>query len=145
MTGKIEISNDSALLGPWICARIGKTWNPDAYTCVGLAAGERVLACSMYEGYTKQSIQIHVAVDSPNAPIRKFLAASFHYPFVYLGCGKLLGLVNSSNKPALTFDLKLGFVPEAVIPDVYPDGDLVIVTMNRADCRWIPAEHRRAA
>ena len=65
--------------------------------------------------------------------------------FVQLGCQQVLGFVSTSNKKALMFDLKLGFEPIAVIPNIYPGADLMILRLERKNCRWIPAELREAA
>ena len=62
---------------------------------------------------------------------------TFDYPFNQLGVKKLIGQVPSSNLKALEFDKKLGFKEEARISDVFPDGDLIVLSMRREDCRWL--------
>jgi RimJ/RimL family protein N-acetyltransferase len=66
----------------------------------------------------------------------------FNYPFVQLGCSKLFGQVPASNRKALEFDLKLGFIEEARVKDVFPDGDLIVIAMKREDCRWLKLKPR---
>ena len=68
---------------------------------------------------------------------RDILWAVFAYPFIQLQCKKVIGRVSENNSRALEFDLKLGFKEEARIRDVYPEGDLFILTMRRDDCRWL--------
>lgn len=142
----IELSVDKDLLGPWICRKIGKIWTRERCEAVGLVDGRRVLACALFEDNTGVSMACHVAIEHGHVPIRKLVTAAFHYAFVQAGVEKLIGIVNSTNKKALQFDYKLGFEPVAVLPRMYADhGDAVIFVMEREKCRWIPAEHRKAA
>lgn len=96
----------------------------------------------IFPNFTGSSIEMHVAGFTPTWLSRDFLWCVFHYPFVQLGCRRVFGLVPGDNLRALTFDLKLGFVTEAVIPDVYPDADLHILSMTREQCRWLKVKPR---
>ena len=49
----------------------------------------------------------------------------------------MFGQVPASNVRALEFDRKLGFIEETRIKDVFPDGDLVVLSMKREDCKWL--------
>jgi RimJ/RimL family protein N-acetyltransferase len=70
---------------------------------------------------------------------------SFSYPFEQLRVSKLIAQVPSRNRKALDFDLKLGFKQEAIVADIYPDGeDLLILSMRREDCRWLKLKPRGA-
>lgn len=91
----------------------------------------------IYTKYTGSSVEMHVAGFTPTWLSRDFLWCAFHYPFEQLGCRRVFALVPSDNLHALTFDTKLGFTPEAVIPDVYPHADLHILSMTRDQCRWL--------
>lgn len=141
----MNLSDDRDLVGPWVFARISKPWHPVGRTVVGVVHDDAVRAGVVFEDYTNTCVTMHVAVDNPHGALRKLVPASFHYAFIQLGVIKAIGMVNSSNTASLRFSLKLGFRAEAIIPDVFPDGDLVILGMHRSACRWIPAEFRKAA
>jgi hypothetical protein len=61
----------------------------------------------------------------------------FDYPFNQLKVKKVAGAINSSKKELLDFDLRLGFKEEGRIRGAYPDGDMIIMTMAREECRWL--------
>lgn len=98
----------------------------------------------IYNGYTGASINLHSYGIDPNWASRDMLWITFHYPFVQLGCRKLFGQIPANNSHALDFDLKLGFKIEARIKDVFPDEDLIVVSMVREDCRWLKLKPSRA-
>jgi RimJ/RimL family protein N-acetyltransferase len=91
----------------------------------------------VYQRYTHSSILMHVAAFMPNWLCRDFLWLAFHYPFVQLGVGRVFGLVHEKNDVALAFDRKLGFEIETRIKKVYPDGDQIVLVMEREQCRWL--------
>lgn len=135
----IEISMDKHLIGPWVTTRIGGTWGPEGREAIGLVRDdEEVLAGVMLENYTGHCITMHIAISSANVPIRKLLVTSALYVFNQLGCHKILGLVPSTNKAALSFDTRLGFTPEAIIKDVFKDGDMIVLSMTREQCGFLP-------
>ena len=96
----------------------------------------------VYQRYTHSSVLMHVASFMPNWLCRDLLWLAFHYPFVQLGVGRVFGLVHEKNDEALTFDRKLGFEIETRIRKVYPDGDQIVLVMERDTCRWLKLEPR---
>lgn len=141
----MELSIDKDLVGPWVFSQINKAWAPEGREVVGLVRGEEVLAGVVFEDCTLKSVVAHMAIKHPHVPLKRFVPAVFHYAFIDLGVDKMLGFVSSANKAALKTDLRLGFRPEAIVEGVFPNGDLVIMVMNRSTCRWIAPEHRNAA
>ncbi len=98
-----------------------------------------VLGGVIFEGYNRASIQIHVAGFAPNWLNRLFLSIVFDYSFNQLNVKKIIGIVKESNQHALRFDLKLGFVQEARIEDMFEDGAALIISMRREQCRFLPS------
>lgn len=117
-------------------------YSPEHDHCVARIKGGRLLGGVIFQGYTGASIEMHVAGFDPFWLSRDMLWAVFAYPFIQLRCLKVIGRVKQTNSKALEFDLKLGFKEEARISDVYPDGDLFILTMRREDCRWLKLSPR---
>lgn len=142
----IKISFDKHTIGPFVFRNAHKAWGPEGREAIGLVDGDRVLAGVVFEDYSGPggSVCLHVAVAHPNVPLRKLITTCFMYAFNQLAVEKLIGLVPSTNKEALTFDVKLGFKPEAVIEGAFPDGDLVVLTMNREQCRYLPKAKKAA-
>ena len=141
----MELTADKDLVGPWVFAQLDKAWAPEGREVLGLVRGTEVLAGVVFEDYTMKAVVVHMAVRHKNVPLKRFIPAVFHYAFIDLGVDKMVGFVNSANKAALKTDLRLGFRPEAIVEEVFPNGDLVIMVMNRSECRWIPTAYRAAA
>jgi RimJ/RimL family protein N-acetyltransferase len=66
------------------------------------------------------------------------LFGAFDFPFNHLGVEKAIGILNSLNTRAVEYDKKLGFTEVVRLEGMHDDdGDLVVMEMNKADCRWI--------
>lgn len=136
---EMVVSFDKHLVGPWVFDQVGKQWAPEGREAIGVIDDCGHVICGVaFEDFTGASASVHIALSGPHAPIRKLLPVVAGYAFNQLGLKKLIGLVPSTNLAALKFDLRIGFKPEAVIKDVYPDGDMVIMSMTRDDCSFIP-------
>jgi RimJ/RimL family protein N-acetyltransferase len=114
-------------------------WLPGQGQCYGVEdESGRLIAGVAFDNYNVAAIQVHVAaLPGKNWVTKGLLQQVFSYPFHQLGVKKLIGLVGSTNAVALKFDLALGFRIEATLKDAYPDGDLIILTMTRDQCRWL--------
>lgn len=119
-----------------VCKAIGMVASPFDVSFSRWKDGE-LMGGVVYQRYTHSSILIHVASFLPNWLCRDFLWLAFHYPFEQLKCERVFGMVNENNTEALDFDRKLGFEIETRIRKVYPDGDQIILVMERAQCRWL--------
>jgi len=117
----------------WVCERTGGTYDSHAVG-IGLMR-ETLVAGVVYDMFLGRSVAMHVAIEGPIS--RAFIRKCFEYPFHQLGVQKVLGCVDSLNEKALRFDRHLGFVDEAVITGAGRQGDLVILSMTAAQCRWL--------
>lgn len=135
---------DKELIGPWICARIGGSFDKESCSTIGLTnKDDGLIAGVMYDHFNGRSLCMHVAAEGARWMTRDYLWTCFDYPFNQLKVGKIIGLVDSSNANARRFDEHLGFHLEAVIPDAGRHGDLLIYTMTRQQCRWLGEKHGR--
>ena len=142
----MDISFDTDLVGPFVFNNVFKKWGPEGRTAIGVVDGDQVLAGMVFEDYSGPggSITVHVAISHPHVPLRKLLVTCAVYAFNQLAVNKVIGLVPSTNTSALKFDLRVGFKPEAIIPGAFPDGDLVILTLVREDCWYLPKTKQAA-
>ena len=134
------ISSNVDVLGPWAWKLMGcSTWTPEGKSALGeLDEDGTPLWAAIYDHYEPSgSIQIHIAIDNPKTVTRQAIKQVFEYPFYQLGVKKVIGIVNSENTQALSFDLRLGFQIEHVIKDAYDRGDMYILSMTPEQCRWI--------
>lgn len=128
------IDNDPNRIGEWVAAKNAGIWKTDQMIGIGLERNGELVAGTMYENYLGRSICMHTAIDRLT---RDFLWYSFYYPFIELKVNKVLGLVDSFNSRAIALDYHLGFRLEHSIKDASKDGDLLIFSMTREQCRWL--------
>ena len=109
---------------------------PDA-KYLGTSFNGAVKAVVVYCGFYGKSCNVHVSGDGSHWATRDFLKSVFVLPFKKWNLKVIIGTVAGSNKKALKLDRHLGFREVAVIPDAHNDGDLVILEMRPADCRFL--------
>lgn len=117
-------------------------FNPACDVCISRSHDDKLLGGVIFQQFTGASITIHVAAFDPHWINPDMLWITFHYPFEQLKVKKIFGQVPQDNSRALEFDRKLGFKVETIIRDVYPDGDMVLLSMYREDCRWLKLKPR---
>jgi RimJ/RimL family protein N-acetyltransferase len=82
------------------------------------------------------------AAAAPNAHIpRVVLAAFVDYPFNQLGLQALFSHIREGNHRAVRIVTKIGFQFQSKIPQGYPDGDMLLYTLVRKDCRYLELTH----
>jgi len=129
------ITLDAARVGPWVCERTKGKFEASTSTAIGWEVDDELTAGVLYDMFNGRSVCMHVAIEKPVT--REYTRICFDYPFNQLGVLKVIGLVDSTNTQALRFDKHLGFTEEARIVDGGREGDLVLLTMTRQQCRWI--------
>lgn len=82
------------------------------------------------------SMSMHVASVHPRWLCRDLLWVVFDYVFSQLGCRKVFAQIHSNNYKSLHFTRHLGFKLVAVIPEAFPDGDMVVKQLEEHNCRW---------
>lgn len=103
--------------------------------CIACVDDHGPIAGAIYDGYNGKSIAAHIAIVEGKVPSRLWYGAIFDYPFNRLGVHKILGQVASNNARARALDEHFGFVLEGVIKDYSNDGDLILYTMTKEQCR----------
>jgi RimJ/RimL family protein N-acetyltransferase len=125
--------------GRTIARAAGTAFNPDVDMVIASLRDDRLLGGLVYQAYTgvEGSISVHMASFDPRWANRYFLWVGFHYPFEQLHCKKMFAQVPANNAKALSIDLKLGFKEEIRVPGVFPDADLIVLSMSRDQCPWL--------
>jgi len=119
----------------WIVGR-GECFAPGSgATGLGWVKDGNIVAGVMYEEFTEASIHATIVVEEPMT--KGFVHKIFDYPFNQLGVEKIIVQVNSANKKSLELAYRLGFDEEGCIKGAYLDGDRIILTMTKDECKWI--------
>lgn len=103
--------------------------------CIACIEEGTVIAGVVYDHYNDLTIQAHIWIEEGKVPSRAWFGAIFDYPFNRLGVHKILGQVAENNAEAQKLDEHFGFSEEARIRDFSLDGDLILYSMTREQCR----------
>jgi RimJ/RimL family protein N-acetyltransferase len=60
-----------------------------------------------------------------------------YYPFVQVGVDMLIAIMAESNKKIIRLVEKLGYKIEHRLMNAHPDGDLLIYTLTKDNCRFL--------
>ena len=122
-----------------ICKAAPTTFNPGVDQCIsrGDAFG-RFMGGVILTDFTGHggSIAMHAVGKRKRWLNRDLLWCVFDYAFVQLGCGVVLVQIKGGNHKSLHFTQHLGFKIVAVIPGAFPDGEMVVKALAKADCPW---------
>lgn len=121
-------------VGDWVAHRINGQYNKESSQAIGLLIDGNVRAGVIYENWNKKSVVCHIAVDFMSP---EFLASIFDYPFNCLNAYKIVAPVGSDNSKSRKLVEKMGFSVEAVLKDCSPNGDILLYTMKKTDCKYL--------
>lgn len=130
------ITVDPYHVGPWVCEKAGGTWHPNRGSAIGLIKDGDLVAGVLYEDWNGANLMCHIRGEKGWAD-RKFLRIMFDYPFNQIGAKRLTAPISSTNKRAIEFVQRLGFVLECVLAQATPDGDMHIYRIFREDCKYL--------
>lgn len=142
-------SNDAALVWEFMHEKLalhrsqdfrGVLYIPDEYR-YQRGCFDHVAVAVGYNAFIGRTCCMHTVIQRPDLVAPSMVREAFEYPFVVCGCEAVLGLVDSANEPAMQLDRRLGFTELARIEHGGIDGDLVVLQMRRADCRWLRKPH----
>lgn len=101
----------------------------------------RFLGGVIYTGFTGTMVTIHAAgVGYWTSP--EFMWLIFDYPFEQLKVKKIITMCGSTNTHAKDIIERVGYKAEHKIRDGVPEGDLLLYSMLRKDCRWLKLRSR---
>jgi hypothetical protein len=129
---------------PWIAERAGLTIGPTFRAIEAVDSNGRVHGAVGYDGWTRSSVSVHVAVDHP-AALRHLVRPGFRIPFDEFNRLVIVATVLSTNAKSLRLVKHLGFIETHRIVDGWDVGvDLVLFEMRRSHCRWVEQKKEAA-
>ncbi len=123
-------------LGRWLMSRLGGTYLAGRGVYIGLERNGLICAVAGFEDYNTASMMGHLAVDGGRMDLT-WIRYCFRYVFDIAKVIKLIGMVSSTNTRAYNMNLKFGYIEEAVIKDACKNGDMILMTMTREQCKYI--------
>jgi len=121
-------------VGLWVAKRIKGQYNEESSQALGLKSGDKLVAGVIYEDFNKASVVCHIACERLT---KSYLHAIFDYPFNVMGVNKIICPVASDNSASKRLVEKMGFSVEAVLKDCHVNGDILLYTMKKSDCKYL--------
>lgn len=119
----------------WVFQRVGGAVSAHSQG-IGWQKDGEIIAGVAYECFTGGNIYVHQCVQGRVQ--RMFWWAVTDYPFNQLGCKRITGLVESTNKKALELNKHIGFRVEATLEKAgQNDADMVVMVLWKEDCRFL--------
>ena len=109
----------------------------DKATFIGQEKDGNLVAVVAFCGFLPNACNMHIGSVGEHWMSKDLLWACFDYPFNKLEKKVILVTLEASNEEAVKLNRHLGFHEEVVIKDAHDDGDLMIMTMKREDCKWL--------
>lgn len=110
----------------------------DKFTSIGIVNNGKLIAGIVYNNHRCNSIEMSIATLDPRWATRHNLGALFRYPFTQLNLGRVEAHCSTSNKGAIVFLEKLGFVREGEHRGASYDGtNAYSYSLLKSECRWI--------
>lgn len=122
-------------IGYWVSDHLGSGYNPQRSNAIGLVREGRVVAGVIYTDWNGKSVICHIAIDGRIN--RFYLFAIYDYAFNVCGVNKVIVPVWSDNEKSLRMVTRMGFTEEGRIKDAQPNGDIILLTMAKTDCRFL--------
>lgn len=124
--------------GYQIAGVIPRIFNPMADKVISRTDKDgRLLGGVIYESLISNCVFMHQGSFSKKWHSKDLLWVMFDYPFNQLKVDVVCGTIPSSNPELRAVNERLGFKVECSIKDAYKDGDLLIMTMRKPECRWL--------
>jgi RimJ/RimL family protein N-acetyltransferase len=122
-----------------VCDRAHAIVNIEFDISICSVANGKLLGGVVYSNYTGHggSVLCHMAGWSPRWMTRDLLWVGFDYPFNALQVRKIFACIPSDNRDAIAINKRWGFRDECILRDVYPGADMIVLSMQREDCRFL--------
>ena len=123
------------LVGHWVAEKLGSGYFAARSNAIGLVKDDRLIAGVIYENWNGRSIMCHIAVEGRLT--RRYFGAIFDYAFNVCNVEKVIVPVESHNLRSVKLIENMGFTEEGRIKDCQPEGDTILYTMTKGDCRFL--------
>lgn len=129
-----EITTDHSV-GHWTAEQIEGGYFEARSRSIGLKRNGEFVAGVIYENWNRRSITCHIAITGRLTP--RYLAVIFDYPFVVCDVKKIIVPVDATNSKSVTLVEKMGFTEEARIKNGMANGDLILYTLAKENCKYL--------
>ena len=104
-------------------------------TGVGWEVNGELVAGTAFENFNSNNMFGHQRIDS--SPPRFYWFALAHYIFIQCKVKRFTATVEANNAKAIRLNKHIGFVIEATLKDAGREGDLLVMTLWKENCRML--------
>jgi len=127
--------------GHWTAECIDGKYFEAMSQSIGLKKNGEFVAGVIYENWNRRTITCHIAISGRLTP--RYLAVIFDYPFNVCDVKKIIVPVDSTNSKSVNLVEKMGFTEEARIKDGMADGDMILYTLAKNDCKYLGERYEK--
>lgn len=114
---------------------MGGFYTPEHSEAIGLERHGRLVAGIIYEDWNRTSVVCHIAIRGRITP--EWLFAISEYAYIALGVHKIIAPCYTDNVRAMRILPKMGFIEEGRLKDAQPNGDVILFTMTKEQCKYL--------
>ena len=122
-------------VGHWVAGKLNSGFFEARSRAIGLVKDDCIVAGVIFENWNGRSLMAHMVVEDKLT--RGFIHAIFDYAFTACNVLKVICPVSSANLKSCRLVENMGFNEEGRIKDAAPDGDVILYTMTKPDCRFL--------
>jgi len=130
------IDNDCPRCIAWMAAQTDKPCS-DMVSMIGLERNGELIAVAGYNCFNGKSCQMHMTIKRGAYVTRNFVWFVCYYPFVQIGLELIIGILPEDNADIIKLAKHAGFEEKYRVDGGHPDGDLLLCTMKKQDCRFL--------
>lgn len=120
----------------WISDKLQQVF-PEDSAFLGQIKDGKLVAVIGYCSFIGESCAMHIASEGSYWMSKQLLWASFDYPFNKLKKKVIVTALDANNEKAVQLNRHLGFHIETVIKNAHENGDLMIMTMRKENCKFL--------
>lgn len=119
----------------WVMQQPNGRWHPDMQAIGDIGIDGKLIAGIAVESENDNCMWGHLRIIAP--PSKQFWINAADYIFNQRGKKRFSAVVEADNIDAVMVNLHIGFVLEAVLKEAGRDGDLLIMTLWKKNCRFL--------
>lgn len=94
-----------------------------------------------YNNFVGKICNICLVIQKPEYFTRDVIKACFEYPFQQAGVEIITAMVDSTNQRSIEVTRRSGFKQVLELKDGGLDGNMLMFTMSKSECKWLKDRH----
>ena len=123
----------------WISKRADPTLTENTKGIVAVDTKvDRIVAMAVFDNWTDNSVNVHLAIDKPLVLRHGFLEECFNYIFNTCNKGIIMATIPGDNAKSLKLSSHIGLDVVHTIKDGFNKGvDYILMEMRKENCKWL--------